>query len=96
MKQVQKRDLLHMEIDVLKTMRDYDRPTRIMYASNLAWTRLQVILGKLIDRGLVEKIHEQDSPRFIYHLTPKAYELLDDYARIMDKIDPNLERLIFA
>jgi len=50
---VKHRGRLQIVMDVLKAIIEEDKPTRIMYRSNLAWDRMMIALDLLEQRGLI-------------------------------------------
>ena len=55
-----------------------DKPTRIMYASNMSWNSIQRVLVSMIAQGLIEKkelVHATRKKRR-YYITEKGKEVL--------------------
>jgi len=76
-----------MYLDVLYVIkRGVQKPTLIMYGSNLDWERTRRILGHMVQEGLIA-VELQPRNRNVYRvytLTPKGQELLQSLARISD------------
>ncbi len=51
-------------------------PTRITYYARLPYDRLKPMLKKLVEKGLLEEIHEKN--RVYYKITMKGYEALQE------------------
>ncbi len=62
-----------------------DKPTHIMYKSNLSWTIMQTYLKTLQAQGLVEAGSDED--RSLYHLTEKGFQLLIQFNAIREDLD---------
>lgn len=90
-----RRDRLSIRMDILKAVRDHDQPTRIMYAANVSWTQLENLLGDMVRRGIVQT-DLLPSGRHKYRLTMEAHKLIDDYSKVMDRVEPSLQRLVYA
>jgi len=66
-----KRSRLEIYLDILQTIRSgVQKPTRIMYSTNLSWNPLQEILDSLISQGLIEMREEGNRKR--YEITEKG------------------------
>ena len=59
-----------------------DKPTRIMYASNLSWKPTQRILASLVGQGLLREILVSGSgrSRIRYEITEKGLNVLDYFS----------------
>ena len=76
-----KRNRTEIYIDVLKAIKDgLEKPTRIMYRSNLSWRPLKRILDELVRLGLVErktiKPRNGSRERAIYTITEKGLRVV--------------------
>jgi predicted transcriptional regulator len=74
-------------LNVLSSVRDgLDKPTRIMYASNLSWNPSQRLFASLVDNGYLRVIQALDnkSSRTRYEITEKGLKVLD-YFNGMDE-----------
>ena len=64
---------------MLSAVRDgVDKPTRIMYASNLSWMPTQRILRSLVEKGFLREIENTGSKR-----TKKRYEITDKGLKVV-------------
>ncbi len=76
-----------MMIHVLDAVRNgADKPTQVMYKSNLSWSICQKLLGHLAERGFVKVI--SDGPRRRYKLTPTGLEMLSSFTRVAEAMVP--------
>lgn len=83
-----RRSKLDITLSVLSSVKDgVDKPTRIMYASNLSWTPTQRILASLVSQGLLREIQVSGTrrSRIRYEITEKGVNVLD-YFRGADEI----------
>ena len=80
---VRRRSALEIYVDVLMSVKECEedmsdgvtgsKPTRIMYASNLAWNPCIRKLEMLVDQGLVEKIpYSEHKTTIIYKTTDEG------------------------
>ena len=82
-----RRSSFKMAIDVLTVIAEGEnRPTRIMYASNLSWTSLKSKLDLLIDKGYVDEEFISDRNK-LYSITSKGIEVLRYYKRIESMVE---------
>jgi len=59
-----RRSKLEITLDVLKAVRDgVDKPTRIMYMTNLSWNPTQELLERLVMGGHLEVTEERTEKR---------------------------------
>jgi len=68
---------------VLSSVKDgVDKPTRIIYASNLAWKPTQRILASLVGQGLLREIQVSGTrrSRIRYEITEKGLKVLDYFS----------------
>ena len=78
---------MEMMVHVLDAIRrGADKPTRVMYKSNLSWSMCQMFLSHLAERGFVRVV--SDGPRKRYELTPSGAELLSSFTRIAEAMTP--------
>lgn len=77
-----RRSGFQIAVDVLSVVKDgEDRPTRIMYASNLSWNSLRGTLELLVNKGYVEEsILNKRQKR--YSITNKGVDVLGYYDRL--------------
>ncbi|MDG6990874.1 MAG: hypothetical protein JRM99_05575 [Nitrososphaerota archaeon] len=82
-----RRSQIEMMIHVLDSVRNgADRPTQVMYKSNLSWTICQSFLGRLSERGFLKIV--SDGPRRRYKLTPTGLEVLSSFTRVAEAMAP--------
>jgi predicted transcriptional regulator len=75
---------------VLSSVRDgLDKPTRIMYASNMSWKPIQRILASLVGQGLLREIQVSGNrrSRVLYEITEKGVNVLDYFSGADEIID---------
>lgn len=77
-----RRSGFQIAVDVLTVIGEgEDRPTRIMYASNLSWNSLRGTLDLLVSKGYVdEALMNQRKKR--YSITGKGRDVLSYYDRL--------------
>jgi len=77
-----RRSGFQIAVDVLTVIGEgEDRPTRIMYASNLSWNSLRGTLDLLVTKGYVdEALMNQRKKR--YSITGKGRDVLSYYDRL--------------
>ena len=75
----ERRSKLEIMLNVLKAIeRGIDKPTRIMYATNMSWNPTQKVLEKLIQEGhitVTEKYSTQRAKKR-YEITEKGLNVL--------------------
>ncbi len=82
-----RRSSFKIAIDVLKVIGEgEDRPTRIMYASNLSWNSLQRTLDILVNKGYVDENQISERVRK-YSITAKGHEVLGYYDRLESLVE---------
>ncbi|MBD3172854.1 hypothetical protein GF326_10315 [Candidatus Bathyarchaeota archaeon] len=87
MKLSPRRSSFKIAIDVLKVIGEgEDRPTRIMYASNLSWNSLQRTLDILVNKGYVDENQISERVRK-YSITAKGHEVLGYYDRLESLVE---------
>ncbi|MCK4791640.1 MAG: hypothetical protein KAV87_48360 [Desulfobacteraceae bacterium] len=75
----QRRSKLEIHLKMLAAIRDgEDKPTRIMYATNLSWKPTQRVLVQLVEQELVLEIRGAESlkSRRRYKITEKGVAVL--------------------
>jgi predicted transcriptional regulator len=87
-----RRSKLEIRLKILDAVRGgVDKPTRIMYASNLSWKPTQRILKQLIEQGLIREVRNDDyvKSRRRYEITEKGIAVLEyfDKAKELLPID---------
>ena len=81
MKLSPRRSSFQITIDVLKVInKGEERPTRIMYASNLSWNSLKSTLSLLVSKGYICKNCLNQNIK--YSITAKGQEILDYYNQL--------------
>ena len=76
-----------MAIEVLSVVaKGENRPTRIMYASNLSWTSLKSKLDLLLEKGYVD-VEFVSNRNKLYSITSKGIEVLRYYKRIESLVE---------
>jgi predicted transcriptional regulator len=81
MKLSPRRSSFQITIDVLKVINNGEqRPTRIMYASNLSWNSLKSTLSLLVSKGYICQNCLNQSKK--YSITAKGREILDYYNQL--------------
>lgn len=84
-----RRSRLDLVLNVLSAVRDgVDKPTRIMYASNLSWRPTQRILHSLVQQGLLREIEDTESRR-----TKKRYKITEKGLNVVRYFDNAKELL---
>lgn len=87
-----RRSKLEIRLKILDAVREgVDKPTRIMYASNLSWKPTQRILKQLIEQELIREVRNDDyvNSRRRYEITEKGIAVLEyfDKAKKLLPID---------
>lgn len=85
-----RRSKLDITLSVLSSVRDgLDKPTRIMYASNMSWKPIQRILASLVGQGLLREIQVSGTrrSRVLYEITEKGVNVLDYFSGADEIID---------
>ena len=81
----QKRSRLEIYLDVLQAIKKgVNKPTRIMYRTNLSWTPLQEILESMISQEIIKKI--EVNKRKEYVITKKGLNVLRYFEEMMELI----------
>ena len=77
-------------MSVLESVRaGIDKPTRIMYDSNLSWEPTRRILSNLVDQGFLNEMHRSDDKRSStrYAITEKGLNVLEYFGEAKKLID---------
>ena len=83
MRNIVRRSRLEMYFDVLKAIDEgTNKPTRIMYETNLSWSSLCGIFDTLIQGDLIREEKRKRSTR--YHLTEKGKNALAYHVKSLD------------
>ena len=78
-----RRSKLEIRLTMLSAIRDgVDKPTRIMYASNLSWKPTQRILAQLIKQALITEIEEKDNAK-----SKRRYEITEKGVAVIKYFD---------
>jgi predicted transcriptional regulator len=74
-----KRSKMEILIDILPAIaRGNNKPTNIMYRSNLSWKRVSISLDILVNQGMLNKSISEDHAN--HNLTERGYAALMLYA----------------
>ena len=77
-----RRSGFQIAVDVLTVIGEGEqRPTRIMYASNLSWNSLRGTLSILVSKGYVDEMFINTKQKR-YSITPKGRDVLGYYNRL--------------
>jgi len=77
-----KRSKLEIYLDILQTIkRGVNKPTRIMYRTNLSWKPLQKILESMIYQELIKTV--EANKRKKYGITEKGENVLGYFEQMM-------------
>jgi len=81
-----KRSKLEIYLDILKVInKGTQKPTRIMYRTNLSWKPLMKTLESLEDQGLI--VRDENGNRTTYKITEKGKSILSYFNRVMESIE---------
>jgi predicted transcriptional regulator len=86
----QRRSKLDIVLNVLSAVKGgVDKPTRIMYATNLSWKPTQIILANLVEQGLLREFRNTGSKRSKrrYEITEKGADVLRYFDNASSLID---------
>ena len=75
-----RRSKLDIQLEVLKAVKaGVDKPTRIMYATNMSWNPVRKILDSLVDRGFVSVItnNSGNGLKRRYEITEKGISVIN-------------------
>lgn len=80
-----RRSILEIYFDVLEAIdKGTDKPTRIMYETNLSWTALGSVLDTLINSDFIREEKRKSSKR--YHITEKGRNALSHHMKSLEGI----------
>jgi predicted transcriptional regulator len=86
--QTPRRSRMETYCDILRVIASgAEKPTHIMYRSNLSWRIMQSFIKSLETQGLV--VASSDEGKRLYHLSEKGFQLLKQFQAI--KVDLNLQ-----
>ena len=78
-----RRSRLEVYFNILKVIEEgTNKPTPIMYKTNLSWATLQGIFTPLLDGGFIKKEKQRNSKK--YYVTEKGRNALDYYIKSLD------------
>ncbi len=82
-----RRSKLEIRLKILAAVKQgVDKPTRIMYAANMSWKPVQLMLTHLVEQGLLlEEVNtgsKQSKRR--YQITEKGEKILDYFEKAKD------------
>ncbi len=82
-----RRSKLEIRLKILAAVKQgVDKPTRIMYAANMSWKPVQLMLTHLVEQGLLlEEVNtgSKQSKRH-YQITEKGEKILDYFEKAKD------------
>ncbi len=77
------RSRLGIVVNILEVLASgEEKPTRIMYGTNLSYDRLQRYLASLVEMGLVEEVRVEEGVR--YRITRQGLDFLSEAKRIVE------------
>jgi len=77
-----KRSKLEIYLDILQTIkRGVNKPTRIMYRTNLSWKPLQKILESMIYQELIKTVEANKRKKYV--ITEKGENVLGYFEQMM-------------
>jgi len=85
-----RRSKLNIMLSVLSTVKEgVDKPTRIMYATNLAWKPLNEVLSRLVKQELLREIEVPGIKRSKrrYEITEKGVNVLTYFEGASEILD---------
>ena len=85
-----RRSKLDIQLEVLKAVREgVEKPTRIMYATNMSWNPVRNILDSLVDGGLLSVISNTVGNRAKkrYEITEKGVSVLNYFEGAKELVD---------
>lgn len=81
-----KRSRLEIYLDVLQVIqKGTDKPTRIMYRTNLSWKPLKKTLDTMVEQNLISS--EEDDGHTFYKITEKGRNVIDYFHEAMELIE---------
>ena len=85
-----KRSRLEIYLDVLQTINEgIEKPTRIMYGTNLSWNTLKEALNSLYDQGMIEVETVRRAKR--YSISPKGLRALEYFWKVQEEFSLSKE-----
>jgi predicted transcriptional regulator len=82
-----RRSKLETYIDILHVIGEgIDRPTHVMYKSNVSWIALQHALKTLINQNFLTE--DEEGNRKKYKLTNKGFRVLEYYSKVRAELIP--------
>jgi predicted transcriptional regulator len=76
--------------DILAAVKgETEKPTRIMYRSNLSWSLCQELLRHLTGKGLVKVVAQGKRKR--YELTPQGNAVLVSFTGVLEELGDRKE-----
>jgi len=88
-----RRSKLEIMLTVLSAVRDgEEKPTKIMYASNLSWVPTQRMLSEMVDQGLLirREYPERKRSRTRYAISEKGLRILRYFEKAEEVIGIDL------
>ena len=85
-----RRSKLDIMLSVLSVIKEgVEKPTRIMYATNLSWNPLKGVLGSLVNQGLLREMEVLGSKRSRkrYEVTAKGVNALNYFEGASELLD---------
>jgi predicted transcriptional regulator len=80
-----KRAKLEIYLDVLRAIKKgTNKPTRIMYKTNLSWKPLTKVLDSLVEQGLITA--KKEGNHSVYDITEKGQNILRYFSKAMESI----------
>ena len=82
-----RRSKLEIRLKILAAVKQgVDKPTRIMYAANMSWKPVQLMLTHLVEQGLLLEVVNTGSKqsRRRYQITEKGEKILDYFEKAKD------------
>ena len=78
-----RRSRLEIYFNILDVIEEgTNKPTQIMYKTNLSWATLQEIFTPLLDGGFIREEKQRNSKK--YYVTEKGRNALDYYIKSLD------------
>jgi len=86
-----RRSSFQIAVDVLTVInKGEDRPTRIMYASNLSWNSLKGTLDTLVGKGYVDEV-SMNAKQKRYSISTKGKDVLSYYERLESLVQVSVD-----
>ena len=88
-----RRTRLEILLSVLNAIKDGEnKPTRIMYATNMSWTPTKKILTRLVERGFIDVTEEPSSGRSKrrYDINEKGMQVIRYFNGAQELLTSNL------